>query len=367
MRDFTQDVRRLKDDLRARIFRGELREGARLVDDELRREFAATTHVVRAALKDLSREGLVFRKRRVGTFVADELPGAVMTVLPRVRSVGVLCTFAQDIFLQSDCTTWFMTGLRAALHAPTEVNLLLNPPGYSASTTDIPHLEPERLKRNVQGLIVLEAHHADTLNGLVRAGLPLAVVDYAPRNHAFDVLWIDHQEAGFLATEHLQRLGHRRIAFIGEGPQRSNADPAWQARLQGYQQALSVNAGEAHTQWILDIRRNTVEVAQRLPAFHRTHKPSAYVLASGGAFEPARRALAELGLQCPRDVSIASADPGAREPRFPELSSAKVDYELAGRAAVRLLASRLACPAMPAVRQVLPVDFHELRSVAAPR
>ncbi|MCK6472696.1 MAG: GntR family transcriptional regulator [Planctomycetes bacterium] len=365
MRDFPQDVRRLKDALRARIFRGELREGARLVDNELRREFSATTHVVRAALKDLSREGLVFRKRRVGTFVADELPGAVMTVLPRVRSVGLLCTYAQDTFLQSDYAAWFMTGLRAALHAPTEVNLLLNPPGYSSTPADIPHLEPERLKRNVQGLIALEAHHADTLNGLVRAGLPLTVVDFAPRNHTFDVLWIDHQEAGFLATEHLLRQGHRRIAFLGEGPQRSNADPAWQARLQGYRQALSMHAGEAHTQWLLDIRRNVADIPKLLPAFHRAHKPTAYVVASGGAFEPTRRALNDLGMQCPRDVSIASADPGVREPRYPELSSAKVDYELAGRCAVRLLASRLACPAMPAVRQVVPVDFHELRSTAA--
>jgi len=54
----------------------------------------------------------------------------------------------------------------------------------------------------------------DELKALEEKGVSIVVLGRAPEGHGFDVFTIDNVRGGYIATEHLLQLGHKRIAFI---------------------------------------------------------------------------------------------------------------------------------------------------------
>jgi LacI family transcriptional regulator len=94
-----------------------------------------------------------------------------------------------------------------------------------------------------KGLIVVTSElTARQLAAFDRAGLSLVVIDPVnlPRSDVVSV-GATNWSGGLAATDHLIRLGHRRIAYIGG----QSASSPNQARLHGYRAALE-NAGLAH-------------------------------------------------------------------------------------------------------------------------
>jgi LacI family transcriptional regulator len=273
-------------------------------------------------------------------------------VLPPVRSIGIITAYSQKYAAADDFFQTVLKGVRASLQAPAKLMEVYHPEGGSVGLDDLPAVDVEAAKRSVQGFISIEVTSTRGLNDLVRAGIPVAAVDFVAPDSQFDVISIDHQQSGFMATSHLLELGHRRIAYVGEAMSPYSTDPAWQERLTGYLRAMAVRAGPTPPAWILDVRRQPSNVTRLLADFHRTHKPTAYVLAAGGFADAAVKVLRELGLECPRDYSLASADHSERMVENLRLAEAFANFEELGRTAVRLLASRLACRPMPVVRSI---------------
>lgn len=337
------------------IARAELPEGAPLDEVELRRETGATVRAVRAALSELAREGLIVRKRHVGTFVAGHLPEAHFPVLPKLRSVGILTSRGHGYFTSSEYGIEILRGMELALHQPAQITFFTHGE-RNMGLDDLPPVDVAEMRRTCQGVVAVEATHAGQLNEIAR-GVPLVVVDFAPAAASFDAVEIDHFQAGYLAARHLLALGHRRVAYIGEGPLPESTDPSWQQRLSGYIRAL-VEAGlPAKPEMILDIRRSVQLLQSLLPEFHRRAHPGAYVVANCGLVEPAMRVLSGLGVAVPNQVSLAAADSSKIKAGAMEISQVRADYEGLGRQALRLLAARMACKAMPPVKMVLPVSF----------
>src|SRR6202051_1990359 len=63
-----------------------------------------------------------------------------------------------------------------------------------------------------------ETNHR-VIEGLERANIPVVLLDRCilpyPRRSRHDLVGIDHRRAGYMITEHLLKLGCRRIAFVG--------------------------------------------------------------------------------------------------------------------------------------------------------
>jgi DNA-binding LacI/PurR family transcriptional regulator len=74
----------------------------------------------------------------------------------------------------------------------------------------------------------------DAAARLADAGIPVVYVDRRPRRVLGDTVVIDSERGAHDATEHLLRLGHRRIGFVGGRPQLSTS----RERLEGYRHAL---------------------------------------------------------------------------------------------------------------------------------
>lgn len=357
MGQFQTEVQRYKDQLRAMIVRAELAEGAVLNEDALRREAGESVRVVRHALIALAREGLLVRRPRVGTIVAGTAAGRAA---PKLRSVAVLSSLKQSALTQRSFSARVVHGIRAELTPPKQIHLYMRAENEQiGGVDDPPRVEAAQLRGHAQGIIAIEANHAPALNELVAAGLPVVAVDFAPRAAAFDAVCVDHVHAGYLATEHLLRLGHRRIAFAGELPVAASTDPTWQDRLTGYLRAMA-EAGDVNASpSIFGIRyRSTKYIATDLPGFHTVRQPTAYVLCSSNTVSPIVAALEALGAHCPRDISLACADGMAVETtQGVKLSRIRVDYEDLGENAVRLLEARLAHKHHPPVTAPLPVQF----------
>ncbi len=95
------------------------------------------------------------------------------------------------------------------------------------------------LAKQVEGIIFISAGSSeDILNELERCGVPLVYADREIPSQLADVVLLDNEFGGYLATNHLIQLGHRQIACIS-GP--SGLTPSAD-RVAGYRRAL-VEAG----------------------------------------------------------------------------------------------------------------------------
>jgi LacI family transcriptional regulator len=70
----------------------------------------------------------------------------------------------------------------------------------------------------------------DELKALDEEGVSIVILGHAPEEYGFDTFTIDNIKGGYLATEHLLQLGHKRIAFISADFTRE--------RERGYRMAL---------------------------------------------------------------------------------------------------------------------------------
>ena len=92
------------------------------------------------------------------------------------------------------------------------------------------------VEKQVDGILFVAAGlSAENIHALQRRGMPLVIVDRQVTGVQVDSVLTDNMRGGWLATQHLIELGHRRIGCI-VGP--SDLTPS-AARVTGYQQSLS--------------------------------------------------------------------------------------------------------------------------------
>src|ERR1700726_3162252 len=94
-----------------------------------------------------------------------------------------------------------------------------------------------------------QANHR-VISELERARIPVVLLDRCilpyPRRTAHDLIAIDHRRAGYIVTEHLLKLGCRRIAFVAY----SKSAATVSARIDGYLHALFASGAPAEMNWI---------------------------------------------------------------------------------------------------------------------
>jgi LacI family transcriptional regulator len=98
----------------------------------------------------------------------------------------------------------------------------------------------ERLLRTMQefpadGILICPTLRAEPLKRTPNLGEVFPIVAIARRVPGLDYVGIDNAQGALLAVEHLYRIGHRRIAFLGANANLLAADD----RLKGYKQAFS--------------------------------------------------------------------------------------------------------------------------------
>ena len=134
---------------------------------------------------------------------------------------------------------------------------------------------------------------------------PLVYVDRSPLDARVDSVLVDNVRAAYDATEHLLTLGHRRIAIITEPLNLLNAAD----RLLGYKKALRAHHIPVNRKLIRP-GDNTQDSGywQALEIFKLTPSPTAVLACNNRMVLGVLVALRELGLACPRAVSLVGFD-----------------------------------------------------------
>jgi GntR family transcriptional regulator, arabinose operon transcriptional repressor len=188
------------------------------------------------------------------------------------------------------------------------------------------------------------------ISELERARIPVVLLDRCilsyPRRTAHDLIAIDHRRAGCIITEHLLKLGCRRIAFLAYSSSASTVA----ARIAGYREALFASGAPAELNWInyLDSELES-EVRQVM----ETLKPEAIVCANDRIAGHLMHSLIRLNYRIPEDIRIVGIDDVEYAKLLPvPLTTIHQPCREIGVAAMAAMLERVTNPDMP-VRDIL--------------
>ena len=189
--------------------------------------------------------------------------------------------------------------------------------------------------KQLDGLVVLTSQAMSDRGGHLADLERVVLIDEDAAMEGVPKVFVENQQGGYLATEHLTSRGHTRVAHIG-GP--AGVFSA-RERAEGYRSALAASGTKPNpefTQSGLYTEGFGYEATGRLLAL--PHPPSAIFAASDYAALGALRRLREAGLRVPDDVSLVGFDDIPLVSLLqPALTTIAQPIDELGREGVRLL------------------------------
>jgi LacI family transcriptional regulator len=220
----------------------------------------------------------------------------------------------------------------------------------------------------LDGFVIVEPRIDDKrIEFLRKRGVPFVVHGRTGGQHDHPFFDIDNYAVGYRLTQHLTRLGHRRIAFLNGMADRSYCA----ARTQGYRDALQA-AGVPFDPYLLRYGpmqhgAGLVETIQLMqdPATRPTAIITGNTMLAKGVYE----ALGALSLAIPQDVSVVAHDDLLPEPEtaamHPPLTVTESALHLSWDPLARLLVEALGGEGVEKLQVIGDVDFKERVSTAA--
>jgi len=221
------------------------------------------------------------------------------------------------------------------------------------------------LSKRVDGILLIKAPGElapDLLTTLREGKPPIALVDREYPSLRADTVVADDFGGGFTATKHLLKLGHTRIGLVRGIAGASTTD----GRLRGYRDALRRHR-VAYDPALVVEGDYGIDSGYAAGLRLLQQKPTAVVVTNFTMTIGFLKAAEELGVQCPRDISIVSYDDFVWNDVFPPRLTSIVQpkYNI-GHTSTELLLSRIAGKHKRPRFDVLPNGIKE-RSSTAPR
>jgi LacI family transcriptional regulator len=141
------------------------------------------------------------------------------------------------------------------------------------------------------------------LKKLENLNLPIVTLDHKVEGGGFDFVSSDHQIAAAMLTEHLLRLGHKRITHLS-GPAHM-----WTAaeRIKGFEKTMKASGIDQ-----LDIVDGGYMADQAytetMKILTRNERPTAIIAANNVMALGCLGAIKEMGFDCPNEISLATID-----------------------------------------------------------
>jgi LacI family transcriptional regulator len=245
-------------------------------------------------------------------------------------------------------------------------------------------------EKQVDGLIVTPSDLDDPkhLRDVVAGGCPVVQIDRRVDGLHADSVTVDNVAAARASVEHLIAAGHRRIAMVAElerpvvGDLKSFVDraptaaietaslyPSWQ-RLLGFVQAHRDAGLRLDMGLIRRVGAYSAAAAKEdaLDLLRGEGRPTAVFTADGLMSGGVMEAVATLDLELPRDLSLVCFD-DLDWMRFfkPSVTAVAQPLNELGRAAARLVLSRIEGDALPPQHLLFQAELRLRGSVSEPR
>ena len=222
------------------------------------------------------------------------------------------------------------------------------------------------LQKQVDGLILVPAcSSADSVTFLQEHKVPVVILDRRVSGVQVDTVRGDSEEGAYQLIRHLSNLGHTRIAVLS-GPQLVSTAVD---RVAGYRRALAEAGLDGNVELVYHAQytqEGGYQMAQQ--ALAATPRPTALFAANNFIAFGAFRALREVGLRVPEDMSLVAFDDlPASLVMEPFLTvAAQPAYEM-GQKATELLLARLSGEGPAGCQEiVLPTEVIVRRSSGPP-
>ena len=196
------------------------------------------------------------------------------------------------------------------------------------------------LNRFVDGLLLVNTalHQA--------VSVPVVSMSGHKKMEGVTNIMLDHDRSAVLALEHLYKLGHRRIAFMKGQKHASDSQARWASTMQ-----LAEKIGiEIQPELCIYLEANawSPELGY-LPVkklLEKTRDFTALFCFNDAAALGAMRAIADVGLSCPDDISVVGFDDIATAAySIPRLTTVRQPLRQMGEMAAELLIKRIQNPA----------------------
>lgn len=314
---------------------------------QLMRRFGVSRPTAARALRDLQSEGVVERRVGAGSFL---IKGVKPSNAETSRHLGILLP---DIGITELLAAF--CGELARLTRANDYGLFWanSQSGADLTTKDADQVCAHFIDRSVRGVFFAPFEFAPDKDEvskriayrLRRAGVAVVLLDRDltpfPSRSDFDLIGIDNAMAGYLACEHLIKLGNRRIAFVA----RPLSAPTVLARMTGARNAL-FDAG-------LEIPKDFYRIGNPRDAkFVREltlgRKVDAVICANDLTAAQLMNSLAKLKMRVPEDMRLIGFDnlEYAELLAVPLTTIAQPYREMASNA-MRAMRSRLSDPSLP--------------------
>ncbi|MGA7416196.1 MAG: GntR family transcriptional regulator [Bryobacteraceae bacterium] len=335
---------KIYDALAQGIRNGELKFGQKIPSEAaLVKKFGASRITVGRAVRELQQSGLVKRIAGSGTYVRGG---------EKVSRKGLLFGLIIPDLGETEIFEPICQGIAGAGSAGDHALMW----GHANSTGESKQEQALQLcrqciDRHVSGVFFapLEFDPDDTnkriLSSLRRAKIPVVLLDRRPGGSSDryrpDLVGIDNQRAGFLATEHLIRLGARHIAFVTHPKSASTV----KARIAGYRDALIAAGRPPDQQLVVHPAKQPADLKSLVTG----RCLDAFVCANDRIAGHLMRALLFEDIKIPGDVRIVGIDDVNYAGLLPvPLTTIHQPCREIGAAALEAMLYRLERPAMPA-------------------
>lgn len=281
----------------------------------------------------------------------------------RINNLGVVM-ISPDARLQGNTyMCGVLDGVLAVANTEGQNTTLFTGRRWTGATESLPTFCDGR----TDGLIILSpTPGSDIVPALLEVGLPFVIVNGHSDDLRVSSVDVNHIEPTLELVGHVFALGHRRVAFLpGRAESRSTI-----ARHAGYRVALAAagvpydaelvppggydaNSGYERTKYLFSLPIN--------------QRPTALCCGNDNIAIGALRALHEIGIRVPEDVSVTGFDDAPEVAATdPPLTTVRQPLEEMGRRAARLLLDTIEAGHPLGVKEILPTEIIYRRSVASP-
>jgi DNA-binding LacI/PurR family transcriptional regulator len=220
-------------DIKEKILSGKLQVGDQLASqNELANEYSVSQITIRKAFAELHRDGIVYSRVGKGSFVANRTTHVDFT---KLKTIG---------FVLRDIDSPFFSRILTSAEkkiSEARYNLLLS------STSGIEDREERMIQHfldiGVNGLIIAAMSREYVASPVIRKlqedKFPYVVVSYMA-DEDISYVGTDHEYGAFIATQHLAKLGYKKIGYIN-GVHGGTSSLLGDLRKKGYLKALEQN------------------------------------------------------------------------------------------------------------------------------
>jgi GntR family transcriptional regulator of arabinose operon len=310
-----------------------MNEGDRLSSERQLSEYFKVDRVtIRRAMLDLSKEGFIVKHRGKGTFIAKK------KVVEGKPAAGrkTIAIVIPDVEIVSHAQ--ILKGLEREA-AKQECKILIQSARLDADFER--QLLADLISEDVDGVItipifgnVFDAAYQETICKLISSGKKVVLMEQYVAGLDVSVVMVDKVKMGYMATEHLIMLGHRKIAFFST----HTFDTAGNDAFRGYCQALEYYGVDFNEKLVFDYPvQECAKPAYAASCALLKENPKACSAIATPQFSMTYgiyKTLKELGLE--RQIELVGTD-AAQNPLLAHITHiAQPTYEM-GEAGLRLM------------------------------